>query len=166
MTYDVKDVAQFVVNYSNEKSISITNLKLQKLLYYIQAAFLVKKGEPCFYQSIVNWRHGPVVVEIYEEFKQYGSRELESIDETTIVTSEDGVKFNTIEIKYDENKIHEKDKEIIKTIINVYKNSNPWDMVEKTHEESPWMHTNNYEEITIDSIKNYFLKNEDRIYQS
>lgn len=165
MTYDVKDVAQFVVNYSNEKSISITNLKLQKLLYYIQAAFLVKKGEPCFYQSIVNWRHGPVVVEIYEEFKQYGSREIERIDETTIFISKDGFKFEPVEIKYDESKIEEDDRDIIKKIINVYKKSSPWDMVEKTHQESPWMHTSNYDEITRDSIKSYFLNNEDRIYE-
>ena len=46
--YKAMDIAQYVVNYSIEKDNPVSNLKLQKLLYYIQDAFLVEKGEPCF----------------------------------------------------------------------------------------------------------------------
>ncbi len=51
--YKAMDIAQYVVNYSIEKDNPVSNLKLQKLLYYIQDAFLVEKGEPCF--IIVFW---------------------------------------------------------------------------------------------------------------
>ena len=35
------EISKYIVNYANEKGLGITNLKLQKLLYYVQAAFLL-----------------------------------------------------------------------------------------------------------------------------
>ena len=37
----ILDVARYIINYSNEKNYGISNLKLQKLLYFVQAFFLV-----------------------------------------------------------------------------------------------------------------------------
>lgn len=37
--YDVQDVAEYVITYSEEKDYDISNLKLQKILYLIQAYF-------------------------------------------------------------------------------------------------------------------------------
>ena len=55
MAYDLLGVCRLIVNYSNEKEYNISNLKLQKLLYYIQAYFLVKKKRPCFDEDIEAW---------------------------------------------------------------------------------------------------------------
>ena len=43
MSYKVLDVCKYVIDYSNEKEYGISNLKLQKILYFIQAYFLIKK---------------------------------------------------------------------------------------------------------------------------
>lgn len=43
MSYKVLDVCRHVINYSNEHDYGISNLKLQKVLYFIQAYFLTKK---------------------------------------------------------------------------------------------------------------------------
>ena len=43
MSYKVLDVCRHVINYSNEHDYGISNLKLQKVLYFIQAYFLYKK---------------------------------------------------------------------------------------------------------------------------
>lgn len=50
MGYDVLEVCRHVINYSNEKEYGISNLKLQKVLYFIQAYFLIDKTKnaPCF----------------------------------------------------------------------------------------------------------------------
>lgn len=37
--YSVYDVSSYVIKYSNEKLNGISNLKLQKILYFIQAFF-------------------------------------------------------------------------------------------------------------------------------
>ena len=65
MSYKVLDVCRHVINYSNEHDYGISNLKLQKVLYFIQAYFLTKKKDhtPCFDEKIEAWDFGPVVPE-------------------------------------------------------------------------------------------------------
>lgn len=67
------EISKYIVNYANEKGLDITNLKLQKLLYYVQAAFLLlsEGKEPCFSDKIVAWLHGPVVENVYYEYSKY-----------------------------------------------------------------------------------------------
>lgn len=82
MNYDVLEIARYVVNYCNEHNYDITNLKLQKILYFIQANFLVNKGvgNPCFSAEIEAWSFGPVVPEVYREFKKYGNAQIPLIE--------------------------------------------------------------------------------------
>ena len=47
----------------------ISNLKLQKLLYYAQAWHLALYGEPLFRDRIEAWVHGPVVPPVFGAFK-------------------------------------------------------------------------------------------------
>jgi len=54
----------------------MTNMRLQKLLYYAQAWTLALTGEPLFGEDIEAWEHGPVVRSVYTRFKQHGSRRL------------------------------------------------------------------------------------------
>lgn len=59
--YNVIDVSSYIINYSNQINHPINNLKLQKLLYYVQAATLVETGRKCFNSKIIAWQFGPVV---------------------------------------------------------------------------------------------------------
>ena len=61
MAYSVIDISKYVVCYSNKKNYGITNLRLQKILYFIQAYFLKIKKEPCFKENMEAWDFGPVV---------------------------------------------------------------------------------------------------------
>lgn len=57
---------EFVRNIENEDTDQISNLKLQKLLYYCQGAFLAIKNEKLFEDDILAWTHGPVIEKIYQ----------------------------------------------------------------------------------------------------
>ena len=35
------DISRYIINYSNKKDYGISNLKLQKILYFVQAYFLI-----------------------------------------------------------------------------------------------------------------------------
>ena len=61
--YNVLDICRYVIKYSNEKKYGVSNLKLQKLLYFIQAYFIIKNNDnaPCFKEKIEAWNFGPVV---------------------------------------------------------------------------------------------------------
>ena len=50
--YNVLDIAKYVIYYCTKKGYLITNLKLQKILYFIQAIFLVNTGSPCFKEEV------------------------------------------------------------------------------------------------------------------
>ena len=50
----------------------ISNLKLQKLLYYMQGFHLAALGEPLFREKIEAWEHGPVVPPVWREYAPFG----------------------------------------------------------------------------------------------
>ena len=71
MSYNVLDVSRYIINYCNENYYLISNLKLQKILYFVQAFFLEAKNEECFREEIESWDFGPVVPEVYREYRKY-----------------------------------------------------------------------------------------------
>lgn len=66
------DVAKYFIWKAQQEKKSITNKKLQKLLYYAQAWNLVFKNKPLFKEDIEAWVHGPTVPAVYHEYKKYG----------------------------------------------------------------------------------------------
>lgn len=71
-----------VVNYflalqeAEDAGDALTNLKLQKLLYYSQAYHLGATGEPLFPEKVEAWQHGPVVPDVYHSFKAHGANPI------------------------------------------------------------------------------------------
>ena len=71
MSYKACDVAEYVIFYSHAKDYSISNLRLQKLLYLIQEEFS-KIGRKCFDDDIEYWDCGPIIENVYRRYKVYG----------------------------------------------------------------------------------------------
>lgn len=73
-------------------SAKVDHLKLQKLLYFAQAVNLAVNDEALFDEKIEAWPLGPVVPDVYQEFKQHGSewisRDHGSCDGITAETEE------------------------------------------------------------------------------
>ncbi len=73
--------AEQVANYflrlvDEESGDSISNLKLQKLVYYAQAWHLAVHGRPLFNDPLQAWAHGPVVPGLYQRYRDYGWQPL------------------------------------------------------------------------------------------
>lgn len=67
------DIAAWFLNEVDRKAgDSITNLKLQKLVYYAQAWAVTLLGRQLFEEQVEAWAHGPVVDVVYQEYKGYG----------------------------------------------------------------------------------------------
>lgn len=155
--YKVMDVARFIVNYSIEIGKPVSNLKLQKLLYFVQVAFICQLGVPCYEEPIMHWRHGPVVESVYQKYKAYGAENITDKEEEYLEFSFDleTMSFGAERKKYDENIFKSEHLKIIKAVVDKYKDEPPWNMVDLTHKEKPWINTNRNEEITISMIKRY-----------
>jgi uncharacterized phage-associated protein len=62
-------VAERIISLSYEKHNPVSNLKLQKLLYYAQAWNLALNEHPLFEEEIQAWVHGPVVPEVFRRYR-------------------------------------------------------------------------------------------------
>lgn len=72
---NVQDVAKFFIGLANEQANNdqgdlMTNLRLQKLLYFAQGWHLSRYGKPLFQDEIEAWKYGPVVPKIYETYRK------------------------------------------------------------------------------------------------
>lgn len=141
--YDAIDVAQVVVDYYKAKDINITNLGLQKVLYFIQCYFLQHHDIAFFKDNIEKWPYGPVVRSVYEKCRELGVY--------VSITSINGANSNKLDEKHKDNM----GKEVLIKLEEWVKN-NPWLLVKKTHQkDGAWDKTSQYyETISIEDIKN------------
>jgi len=76
MAWDPTQIADYLLAECRERGELLTNLKLQKLLYYAQAWYLVLRGAPLFNEDFRAWVHGPVLLSQYHRFKDYQWRQI------------------------------------------------------------------------------------------
>lgn len=67
-TTSARTVAKFIVQNAGSP---ISNLKLQKLLYYVQGWYLGIYGVPAFHEQIQAWIHGPVVPAVFQAYRDF-----------------------------------------------------------------------------------------------
>ncbi|MEJ2653511.1 MAG: DUF4065 domain-containing protein [Gammaproteobacteria bacterium] len=134
------DVAKYFLSLTDEDSGDlISNLKLQKLMYYAQGFCLAIYDEPLFAEPIVAWTHGPVVPEIYHAYKQYGADAIPP-DEN-----------------FDIDSIPREARELLDEVYSAYGQFSAWKLRNMTHEEAPWKDAvEDNDEIPHDSLSRYF----------
>jgi uncharacterized phage-associated protein len=88
-------VADYILWSSHETGSFISNLKLQKLLYYVQAWHLAVHGRPLFPEKFEAWIRGPVIPELYNRYMSYRWRTIDEdvdrpdLDERTVAFIEE-----------------------------------------------------------------------------
>lgn len=66
----VLNVASYISQrYMAEFGIRIDEMKLHKLLYFVQRECLVQLGEPMFEAKFKAWKYGPVMLDIRQHYK-------------------------------------------------------------------------------------------------
>ena len=160
--YKALDVAKYAINYSNVIESPVSNLKLQKLLYYGQAATLVEKGSKCFEEPIIAWEYGPVIIDVYQIYREFGRNNIPNQKESKEMIFD----FSKMKIVFNRSKeIIESDKKIIDKIVKAYSSiKNPFELVKKTHQEEPWIKTRLNEEIDCNLIMKYYKRNPGKLY--
>lgn len=121
-----------------EDSEYISNLKLQKLLYYAQGTFLAVTDEPLFPDRILAWKHGPVVETVYRKYCSNGAN---------------GIVFDEA---FDPSTFSDDENNLLAQVYDVFGQYSAWKLRDMTHQETPWKTTKQGEEISQDKIRNYF----------
>ena len=136
--YKVLDVAQYIVDYSNEKGYFINSYKLQNILYFVQASFLCEKDVPCFSEGMeaVDW--GICIKEVLYRYKGYGLSSIFMLE----------VKKSFIE---------EEDKKIIREIVDECHEYSDNVLVKIIRSQRPWKNARfSRAEVSIKELKRYF----------
>lgn len=142
MNYPVIEIAnKIVANTDSNQGETISNLKLQKLLYYMQGFFIAVFDKKLFADPIEAWQYGPVVRSAYLHFKDFGSNSISLPSETEVInmSSEEELLF--------------------KEVMEEYGQFSAVKLMNMTHDELPWkntFHKNPQGEITFDLLREYF----------
>jgi len=167
--YNSLDVAGCIINHAIDISHPVSNLSLQKILYYIQAAFLIKEEQIAFDEPISAWKYGPVVEKVYHEYKTYIDEVIDKKVETkTEISFENDIAIFTEEsYNPEENIDNAQHLQIIKQITEAKLKYSPFELVDKTHEEAPWIEATKHgcRYIDLELIKEYFVVHEERIWE-
>lgn len=124
---NAKQAASFFIEKSSQlnENNDLTNLKLQKMLYFAQVEYLKEKGVPLFDDPIEAWQYGPVVPVVYDWLKFCGAYQISKFD---VETSADGLDEATIDF--------------LERIWKKYSRYSAFGLVDKTHEPgSVWSKT-------------------------
>ena len=121
--YTALQIARYFIKkgMSEKETAKLTNLKLQKILYYAQGWYLANFDTPLFEDTIEAWRYGPAIRSVYQEFKDSGSSVLDTpIEEWEI------------------NEIDKDTKNFLDEIWKIYKQYSGSDLITLTHNEEPY----------------------------
>lgn len=119
----------------------LTNMKLQKLLYYAQGCFLGIYGTCLFSENIIAWKRGPVVEEVYNTYKHFLSKGIDE-PEANYLTD-----------------INNKHAELLTEVYNVFGKYSAWKLHQMISDEKPWKETEYGNVINTELIKSHFLEN-------
>lgn len=123
--YKAIDIANYVLGYySFKKKLHISNFKLQKILYFLQADCLMEKRQPLFEDEIEACDYGLVIFNVYNRFRIYANG---------------SICFNYIdsEKKYEE-AIYDADKIIINEMLDELEEYSSACLLNIIYKQKPW----------------------------
>lgn len=128
----------------------LTNMKINKLLYFAQGHYLKKYGIPLPDDTIEAWEHGPVVPEVYAAYKRYSDKPIKEYDANAVA----GMTPEVEELPYGvARKYGRYTACALRNMTHVV--GSPWDQVYQSNHP----HT----EIPLPSIRAYFNESDDLI---
>ena len=135
-------LARWILKKANVNGDSVTNLKLQKILYFTQAWHLVNFNRPIFNEPIEAWAYGPVIRSVYENYKRF--------------------KNSPIDIRVLPSQVPtfpKRQSELLEEVYEIYMKFPAYALVNMTHNDDPWK--NNFIKggsncIPITEIRKYY----------
>lgn len=141
---NVNDVAKFFIDLAQGQEQAqtgdlVTNLRLQKLLYFAQGWYLARYGKPLFDSPIKAWDLGPVVPEVYHAYKDNRANGI------------------SIDARISSEAFTEDELNLLLDVAREYDKYSTSALVDMTHQpNTPWAQAARPGDITTDSIRTFF----------
>ena len=132
MPHSAKTIASYILSLQDsETGEPISNMKLQKLLYYAQGIYVAVNGadDPLFTEKIYAWDRGPVIIPVYQEYCRNNKRPLPRGDRPNL---------------------SEYDSFIVEEVYRVFGKFSGSQLSVMTHAEMPWKKNYRPNELNIE----------------
>ena len=161
-------MANFVIDLSIQEENLITNVQLQKILFFLQGYSLQKYSKPILADNFSKWQYGPVIEKVYQEFKSNGS---EKISDKAVEIVDDCSFFNIKEYGplVSDDLGGKKNFEDIECFVKNLIMIDPWELVKMTHDHLSWKNyepriiNHEYLQYTNAEIRDCFNHNKERL---
>lgn len=121
---DYRKLADYIIITCNKENKDISNLKLQKLIFYCQAYHIARYRERLIDNYFEAWKHGAVLPALYSQYSYLKYKNINKYDED---------EYNDIRNSFDEYL-----PEFLDKIINKFGNMTANEIRELNHSEKPW----------------------------
>lgn len=118
MSYDANEVAKLVIEKCMDDKKPVTNLKLQKILYFMWLDWYKEKKSPLFENRVEAWHYGPVIPDVYYRYRIFVADPIRKADDYSIPES---------------------DAKLMRKLTQIYNSRTAGALVDESHAEgSPW----------------------------
>ncbi|MGK7942420.1 MAG: Panacea domain-containing protein [Crocosphaera sp.] len=119
---DPLEIAKYFIirAYEDGREYQMTNMKVQKLLYYSQCLHLALYNEPLFAQEIQAWRYGPVCPTAYRFYSEFEAKQLPIPQQDKLET------------------LTQEKKELLEEVWQYFGEYHAYYLSDMTHLEFPW----------------------------
>lgn len=137
--YETMEIAKYIITKCSRENEPLSNLQLQKIMYYVQRDFLQNTGAPVFNDDFYAWKFGPVLEDVYYNYCNRGASKIQ--EEYQIINIEKATQKRIDNVVIEKRKL------------------NPWDMVEETHKQGgAWDYVYNYGKGLGEKIDKQLIK--------
>lgn len=134
-------VANELLRLARDEGCELTNMQLQKLVFFAHGYHLALQNEPLYFEETRAWPFGPVIPDLYEHLQKYGSS---------------GVTNNLPAF----DQMNDAQRNIIKIVWDSYKHYNAWRLSDISHRPgSPWEQVWKYDRfgrIELATVRDYY----------
>lgn len=129
-----------IANYLIEKCPDITNMKLQKLVYYAYVDYLMSNNKKLIKENLEAWVYGHVIRELYMEFSKYSYKKIKiSPKGNSSILNKDIISF-------------------LDSVIEIYGHLDANELSDKVHGELPWQEAYKNSDWSLNIIKDSIIK--------
>lgn len=119
----VHNSAERIALYIISSGFDVTNLFLQKILYYVKAISELFVGKTIIPETCEAWKYGPVFPSVYDKYKEFGKHEIET----------------KVSFEYASKLLTEEEIRIVNYVLYSFGIYNAWFLKDLTHAEEPWI---------------------------
>ena len=155
------DVADEIITVASKQGSPVSNLMLQKVMYFLNALSLVDQGKPLINdgQHFEKWDYGPVIHSVYTEYSNNGREPIEKTKEHIFFERDQDGLLKKKTYSFNENDLNIEERDLIKNNINKFLVFKPFDLVDFSHKEPQWKNKAIYEYSDEETKKYYSIKN-------